>query len=125
MRGGAGVNLGGRTRETAHRRCSFERLAVHRRQRRRLSIAWFNALVEWNERIKSLPPNPRPIAIIQGNADSVVDWEYNLKFLVGKFPDARVDIIDVGRHQLLNEGPALRAEVLRIVDDVLAGRWRP
>ena len=94
-------------------------------QPRRTSIAWFNALVEWNERIKRLPPNPRPIAIIQGNADSVVDWEYNLKFLVEKFPDARVDIIDVGRHQLLNEGPALRAEVLRIVDDVLAGRWRP
>lgn len=92
-------------------------------QPRHTSLAWFNALVEWNARIMRYPPSSRPVVIVQGNADSVVDWEYNLKFLVTKFPNARVEIIDVGRHQLLNEAAALRAKVLRIVDDVLTSPW--
>ena len=89
-------------------------------QPRRTSIAWFNALVDWNERIKSYPPNPRSLVIIQGDADSIVDWEYNVDFLTTKFPNARVEIIETGRHQLLNEAPKLRSQVVRIIDDVLS-----
>lgn len=88
-------------------------------QPRETSLAWFNALVAWNERIQNYPPNPRPILIIQGNADTIVDWEYNLEFLLSKFPNARVQMIDDGRHQLLNEGPELKAKVRQILDDVL------
>ncbi len=94
-------------------------------QPRRTSLAWFKALVEWNERIERYPPRDRPVLIIQGNADSVVDWEYNLDFLKTKFPNARVEIVDLGRHQLLNEGPALRARVLSLVDQALAGGSNP
>lgn len=88
-------------------------------QSRRTSLAWFDTLVAWNETIDRYPPSPQPIVIIQGDADSVVDWEYNLKFLEGKFPNARVETIGSGRHQLLNEAPALRGRVLQIVDEVL------
>ena len=88
-------------------------------QHRSTSLEWFDALVEWNRRIESYPLNPRPVAIVQGDQDSVVDWRYNLAFLRTRFPMARVEMIAGGRHQLLNEAPAMRAEVLRIVDDEL------
>lgn len=94
-------------------------------QPRQTSLIWFNALVDWNERIQSYPPNPRPLTIIQGNGDTIVDWEYNLEFLVTKFPNARTVIIDEGQHQLLNEGQILRAKVLQIVDDALATPLNP
>ncbi len=94
-------------------------------QPRRTSLAWFNALVDWNERIQHYPPNPRPLVIIQGNSDSIVDWEYNLEFLVSKFPNAQVYIIDDGQHQLLNEGPDLRPKVLGIIDETLAVPLEP
>ncbi len=89
------------------------------------SLTWFNALVDWNERIQSYPPNPRPLIIIQGNGDTIVDWEYNLEFLVTKFPNAQTVIIDDGQHQLLNEGPALRAKVLGVIDETLAAPLYP
>ena len=89
------------------------------------SLTWFNALVDWNERIQSYPPNPRPVVVIQGNGDSIVDWEYNLEFLVTKFPNAQVYIIDEGEHQLLNEGQALRSKVLGIIDESLAVPLKP
>ena len=88
-------------------------------QPRRTSLTWFNALLDWNERIQSYPPNPRPLVIIQGNEDSIVDWDYNLQFLVTKFPNAHVYIIDEAEHQLLNEGPVLRAKALGIIDETL------
>ena len=94
-------------------------------QPRETSLAWFNALMDWNERIQNYPPNPRPIVIIQGNADTIVDWEYNLEFLLTKFPNARVEMIDEGRHQLLNEGPELKTKVRQILDDVLAVQANP
>ena len=89
-------------------------------QPHRTSLSWFNALVDWNERIQSYPPNPRYLVIIQGNGDTIVDWEYNLEFLVTKFPNARVELIDDGQHQLLNEGPALRTKVFEIIDATFA-----
>lgn len=89
-------------------------------QARHASLLWVNALVEWNQRVALYPPSPRPVVIIQGDEDSVVDWEYNMDFLRGKFPNARVEIIEGGRHQLLGEGPDIRARVVGIVDQVLS-----
>ncbi len=94
-------------------------------QPKRTSLTWFNALVDWNERIQSYPPNPRHLVIIQGNGDTIVDWEYNLEFLVTKFPNAQVELIDNGNHQLLNEGPTLRAKVYEVIDEALAAPWNP
>jgi len=94
-------------------------------QPKRTSLTWFNALVDWNERIQDYPPNPRHLVIIQGNGDTIVDWEYNLEFLVTKFPNAQVELIDNGNHQLLNEGPTLRAKVYEVIDEALAAPWNP
>jgi lysophospholipase len=94
-------------------------------QPRRASLEWLNELVEWNERIESYAPSERPVTVIQGDADTVVDWQYNLAFIRSKFPNARVEMIEGGRHQLLGEAKALRARVFRIVDQALDGRLEP
>lgn len=86
----------------------------------RASLTWVQALVEWNERVSQYPSSPRPILIIQGDEDTVVDWEYNLDFLRTKFPRARVEMIPGGRHQLLGERPDIRKRVLRIVGEALS-----
>ncbi|MDH3638813.1 MAG: alpha/beta hydrolase [Gammaproteobacteria bacterium] len=92
-------------------------------QARQTSLNWFSALVDWNQRIQRYPTSERAIVIVQGDADSVVDWEYNLKFLEVKFPNGWVEIIVGGGHQLLNEAPTLRAQVLEIVDTALDSRF--
>lgn len=91
-------------------------------QPRHTSLEWFDALVAWNERIERYPPSPRPVAMIQGDEDTVVDWRYNLALLRTRFPQARVEMIPGGRHQLLNEAPALREKILRVVDEELSVR---
>ncbi len=88
-------------------------------QARSASLEWVMALVEWNERIERSPPSQRPILIIQGDEDDVVDWRYNLEFLVSRFPNARVETIAGGRHQLLGETRALRERTIELVDAAL------
>ncbi len=88
-------------------------------QARSASLEWVLALVEWNERVARYPPSPRPILIIQGEEDDVIDWEYNLEFLVARFPSARIKMIQGGQHQLLGEGKALRARTMELVDIAL------
>jgi alpha-beta hydrolase superfamily lysophospholipase len=88
-------------------------------QPRVTSLNWFNALVDWNERVDRLAADERPVLIIQGDADSVVDWDFNLAFLTRKFPNARVAMIEGGRHQLLNEAEPQKAQVLSLIDQAL------
>ena len=88
-------------------------------QARTASLDWVLALVEWNERVARYPPSPRPILVIQGDDDDVIDWEYNLEFLAARFPSARIEMIQGGQHQLLGEGKALRARTMELVDTAL------
>ena len=79
-------------------------------QSHQASFEWMDALVEWNKRIATYPPSPRKVDIIQGDQDSIVDWDYNLAFLETKFPNARVTMIEGGKHQLLANGNRLITE---------------
>ncbi len=88
-------------------------------QARSASLDWIMALVEWNERVARYPPSTRPIVVIQGDEDDVIDWEYNLEFLAARFPKARIEMIPDGRHQLLGESKALRARTMALVDEAL------
>jgi lysophospholipase len=82
---------------------------------------WFSALVEWNQRILSYEPSTLPIRVIQGTADTAVDWKYNIEFIKEKFPNADIILIENGGHQLMNESPPMRAEVINLVVDYLKG----
>lgn len=89
-------------------------------QPRQVSLGWVDALVNWNRRIAAYPPSMRPIFIIQGKEDSVVDWDYNMTFLQEKFPAATIKYIEEGKHQLMGELPEMRRQVFETIDRALA-----
>ena len=52
-------------------------------------VQWVKALIEWNDQqIETYPPSAKPLLIIQGTEDTVVEAEYNIPFLQRKFPFA-------------------------------------
>lgn len=73
---------------------------------------WFRALVRWNRTLAALPPCHRALTVIQGEADTVVDWRYNLTRLQRLFPAATVTLVPGAGHQLHNEIQPLRESVL-------------
>ncbi len=73
-------------------------------QPRQTSLAWVEALVNWNQRIATYPPSMKPVFIIQGKEDDVVDWDYNLAFLRDKFPNATIETIEEGKHNCWAKG---------------------
>ena len=90
-------------------------------QARQVAMKWFSALVEWNQRILSYEPSTFPIRVIQGIADTAVDWKYNVEFIMEKFPNADIILIENGGHQLMNESLPMRAKIINLVLDYLKG----
>lgn len=90
-------------------------------QAREVAMKWFSALVEWNQRILSYEPSTLPIRVIQGTADTAVDWKYNVEFIMEKFSNADIILIENGGHQLMNESLPMRAEIINLVVDYLNG----
>jgi alpha-beta hydrolase superfamily lysophospholipase len=91
-------------------------------QARQVTMKWFSALVEWNQRILSYEPSTLPMRVIQGTADTAVDWQYNFEFIKEKFPNADFILIENGGHQLMNASFPMRAEVMNLVVDYLKGK---
>lgn len=89
---------------------------------REVPFAWTKALFEWNRRAETFEPRDDcEVHILQGEADSTVDWKFNLAFLGEKFPRSTVDRFEGGEHQLLNEAPPLRSAVLEELVTAVAG----
>lgn len=81
-----------------------------------ISLKWYRALMRWNRQAEGHAPCAKPIHVVQGTGDEVVDWGHNLPWLEEKFPAATIVKIDAGRHQLMNESPALLARVRQEID---------
>lgn len=88
-------------------------------QSRQLSTRWVGAMKQWFPRIESATPCEFPLVVVQGDEDGTVDWRHNLAVIRQKFPQAGIHMIATGRHQLANEAPALRAQVLAVLDNAL------
>ena len=84
-----------------------------------VSLDWVKALIEWNDKIESLGPVDRPILILQGDRDVVVDWKYNLRLLREKCPGAVIEMVPGAKHELFNESLEIRQQVLYDVDQYL------
>ncbi|MBU0680633.1 MAG: alpha/beta hydrolase [Proteobacteria bacterium] len=76
-------------------------------------MTFLGALYSWEKRAQGYDVLNQPLLIIQGNADVIVDWRYNVRFLTGKFTEAHTQLIAGANHQLANESPALRADLFR------------
>lgn len=73
-----------------------------------LSFRFLESIYAWNKAAKQYPDWPGAYLLIQGNEDSVLDWEYNLGYLEQRMEEPHTLIIEGARHQLPNESPPLR-----------------
>ncbi|WP_439133793.1 alpha/beta hydrolase [Pseudomaricurvus sp.] len=80
-------------------------------QSRITPLRWATAMEEWVQAFRGFDIQQRPLTIIQGDADTTVDFRYNLKAICQKFPNTRVVMIADGRHQLVNESGFYRDQV--------------
>lgn len=80
-----------------------------------LSYDFLDSIFDWNKAAAKYPQWPGTIRVIQGDQDSIVDWDYNMKFLGREIADPRIIMIDGANHQLLNETPELRTHVLDLI----------
>lgn len=77
-----------------------------------LPLRWVSALARWVPRIERAAPVAAAPLILQGDEDTTVDWQYNLSVLHRLVPRARIELVEQGAHQLLNEAERQRSQVL-------------
>lgn len=77
-----------------------------------LSIRFLDALHTWNKKIEKYDTISKPVLVIQGTDDIIVDWEYNLNFLKSKIDGLEVELVNKANHHLINESKELRQQVL-------------
>ncbi len=79
-----------------------------------LPLCWPLAMGRWHDDLQQRQPAPADLRLllIQGDADTVVDWQYNLPFFQRQFPGLETLIVPGAKHQLMNERDDLRAGVI-------------
>jgi len=88
-------------------------------QGREVPMQWVEAHRDWVKAFEDYGTSDRPIVVIQGDKDTTVSWEYNLRALKGKFPKMTVRMVKNGGHQLLNERRDLREKTLNALSEAL------
>lgn len=89
-------------------------------QKQWVAVSWIGAMLEWVELVEAGQPRDVDITVIQGTEDETVDWQHNLSVLGQLFPKLKVELIEAGRHHLVNEGLPWRQQVFDKVSDVLS-----
>lgn len=73
-----------------------------------MPVNWLHSFTKWHNNLPKLPISNENLFIVQGNKDTTVDWKYNIRFLLDKYPLSKCILIDEGNHQLFNENDAIR-----------------
>ena len=87
-------------------------------QARVLPVQWVTAMIEWRRRFESHQPTNIAPLVIQGRADTTVDWRYNIRTIQRLFAP-RIFYIPQARHHLVNESPEIRAQIFQAIDGEL------
>ncbi|HBU70214.1 MAG TPA: hypothetical protein DEE98_07530 [Elusimicrobia bacterium] len=82
-------------------------------------LAWVKALIDWNRQIANTPPVKKPMLVLQGTKDSVVEWKYNTVYIAKAFPAADIKIYKGFGHYLFNESEEFRGKVFEALADYL------
>jgi alpha-beta hydrolase superfamily lysophospholipase len=93
-------------------------------QHGRVPSSWVAALGRWNRDIEGRAPSDRDVTVIQGDQDTTVDWKYNSRLMRRLFPQARIEMVAGGQHQLMNDTPRLRERTIQFIQDAL-GQAQP
>lgn len=84
-----------------------------------LSLRWVKALFDWNDKMEAAAPCQCQVLVLQGDKDGTVDWEYNLRLIGEKFPNAEIEMIPGANHELFNEAIEYKQQVLDHVKNYL------
>ncbi|MDO8860213.1 alpha/beta hydrolase [Haliea sp. E1-2-M8] len=88
-------------------------------QSHRIHTSWVGALRRWLAALPLQDLGVGPALLLQGDADTTVDWRYNLPQYGKLFPGLRIELVHGAGHQLANESQALRERYLKVVDRYL------
>lgn len=91
-------------------------------QSRRISLRWVGALRRWLRDLQVVDLGVGPALIIQGDADSTVDWRYNMGVVVQLFPGSVVEYLPGAGHHLANESDEFLQGYLLSVEKWLGQR---
>jgi alpha-beta hydrolase superfamily lysophospholipase len=80
-------------------------------QAKKISLKWVAAMFKWDHRIADAKVSSRPVLVIQGTKDNIINWRHNIRFIQSKFPKTEVELIENCRHELFNESACLREEI--------------
>lgn len=79
-------------------------------QSRELPVRWVGAMRVWVGEFLAQAPTSLALVLVQGDADSTVDWSWNIPRIRERFPSSTITLIPGARHHLVNEVPALREQ---------------
>ncbi|NBC22912.1 MAG: alpha/beta fold hydrolase [Gammaproteobacteria bacterium] len=89
-------------------------------QARVLPVQWVTAMVNWRRRFEAYEPSDIAPLVIQGQADTTVDWRYNMQ-IIEKLFEPRIFYIPQARHHLVNESREIRAQIFQAIEGELSG----
>ena len=84
-------------------------------QHNELPVVWVGAMLRWCRWLNAHPPLEYDATIIQGDQDSTVDWQRNIRAFERLFRRTQVRMIHGAMHELINEAPAWQKEVFNAV----------
>ncbi|MGB8225484.1 MAG: alpha/beta hydrolase [Sedimentisphaerales bacterium] len=88
-------------------------------QAKKVSVRWIGAMFKWDRKITDAKTSPRQVLVIQGTKDNIIDWKFNIKFILSKFSRAEIEFVENGRHELFNESVEIRETVFSQIKDYL------
>ncbi|MBU2711858.1 alpha/beta hydrolase [Zooshikella harenae] len=84
-----------------------------------LSVDWVGALHHWIKEIEGSDKSSLSPVIIQGEQDTTVDWQHNLKVLDKIFTQPKKLILPSAKHHLVNESEAIRQRYFKFLREHL------
>ncbi len=85
-------------------------------QSQTLSLQWITAMVAAEAQFYEYSGSENPLIVIQGDADEVVDWRYNLPQFKQRFKQLEVSMIPGAMHQLAFEADNYYQQVCDVLD---------
>ncbi|MGD0786306.1 MAG: alpha/beta fold hydrolase [Sedimentisphaerales bacterium] len=88
-------------------------------QAKKISLKWVAAMFKWDQRIADAKISNRPVFVIQGLKDNIINWRHNIRFIQSKFSNTQVKLVEKCRHELFNESEEIRTMVFSQIKDYL------
>lgn len=86
-------------------------------QPKTIPVNWLLAMQRWAEQFQLCATSDVPIHIIQGSGDHTLEWRTNLNCFRSKFPNARISMVEDGKHHMINEAEPYLSEILGLVGE--------